>query len=34
MRLKDAIIVQIENTDTLQRIEYLTRREVCTDQAV
>ena len=34
MRLKHAIIVQIENTDMLQRIEYSTKGEMCTDQAV
>ena len=29
VRLKHAIIAQIKNTDMLQRIEYLTRREMC-----
>ena len=34
MRLKYASIVQIENVDKLQRVEYLTEQGMHTDQAV
>ena len=34
VRLKLASIAQIENANMLQRIEYLTREEVRTDQTV
>ena len=34
VRLKLASIAKIKNANTLQRIEYLTREEVRTDQAV
>ena len=33
-RLKYASIAQIENVDTLQGVEYLTKQEMHTDQAV
>ena len=34
MRLKYTNIAKIENVDTLQGVELLTRLEMCTDQAV
>ena len=34
MRLKYASIAQIENVVTLQEDKYLTKLEMCTDQAV
>ena len=34
MRLKYTSIVQIENVDTLQENKYLSKWELCTDQAV
>ena len=34
VRLKLASIAKIKNANMLQRIKYLTRGEVCTDQAV